>query len=174
MDAIRRALDVTLQWVVILLMIALTVVVIVAVFFRKFGASLSWYDEVASVLMAWVTYYGAAFAALRRGHLGFDGVLLRLPLGLRKAAVILAEAIVLGFMALLAWAGLEVLKVIGDESLVSLRWVPVAFTQSVIPIGATLFIIAELLSLPGYWRQVMEGSPAGHGPGAPGAEGDGR
>ena len=31
--------------------------------YRKAGASLTWYDEIASILLAWVTYYGAALAA---------------------------------------------------------------------------------------------------------------
>jgi TRAP-type C4-dicarboxylate transport system permease small subunit len=156
--------------VVIALMILLTVLVIVAVILRKAGASLSWYDEVASVLMAWITYYGAAFAALRRGHLGFDGMLLRMPLLQRKAAVALAEVLVVGFMLLLAWAGWRVLTVIGDETLVSLPWVPVLLTQSVIPIGAALFVICELLSLPDYWRDVMAGRSAEHAAHEPGEE----
>ena len=42
---------------------ALAVVVVLGVGFRKFGAALVWYDEVASVLLAWLTYYGAALAA---------------------------------------------------------------------------------------------------------------
>jgi len=38
--------------------------------------------------------------------------------------------------------------VLGGTSLVSLPWVPAAVAQSVIPIGAVLFIVAQLLSLP--------------------------
>jgi TRAP-type C4-dicarboxylate transport system permease small subunit len=162
LPTLRRSIDWLLQWVLILLMIGLTVVVMVAVFSRKFGASLVWYDEVASVLMAWVTYYGAALAALRRRHIGFDGVLLRLPLGLRSAAVIVAEVSVIGFFVLLTWAGIRVLEVIGDETLVSLPWVPVTLTQSVIPIGGALFILCELLSLPEYWQSIRAGRSLEH------------
>ena len=39
---------------------------------------------------------------------------------------------------------------------------PVQLTQSIIPIGAVLFIVAELLSLPAYWRQVAAGHSAEH------------
>jgi hypothetical protein len=35
--------------------------------------------------------------------------------------------------------------------------VPIQITQSVIPIGAALFIVCELLSLPEYWRRLKEG-----------------
>lgn len=164
MRLFARLLDEFLIWFVIFLMVVLTTVVIVAVVFRYTGSSLSWYDEVASILLAWVTYYGAALAALRRGHIGFDDVLLALPLPLRKAAVILAEALVLFFFGLMAWAGVTVLQILEGSTLVSLTWVPVSVTQSVIPIGAVLFIIAELLSLPDYWRDVMAGHSTEHAP----------
>ncbi len=165
----RRTLDVTLQWVVVGLMITLTAMVIVAVFYRKFGASLSWYDEVASVMLAWITYYGAALAALRRQHLGFDGVLLRLPVDIRMIAVAVAEVLVIGFFVLLAWAGWKVLEVVGDESLISLPWISVTLTQSVIPVGAVLFVVCELLSLPESWRAARTGRSLEH-PELPAAE----
>jgi hypothetical protein len=44
--------------------------------------------------------------------------------------------------------------------LISLPYVPIQFTQSVIPIGAVLFIICEALSLPEYWQRLREGVPA--------------
>lgn len=162
MSRFRRTLDVTLQWVLVGLMIMLTVMVITAVFYRKFGASLSWYDEVASVMLAWITYYGAALAALRRQHLGFDGFLLRLPVPTRMALVAVAEVLVIGFFILLAWAGWRVLQVVGDENLISLPWISVSLTQSVIPIGAVLFVICELLSLPESWRAARVGRSLEH------------
>ena len=169
-----RILGDLLSWVVIALMVLLTVVVVVAVIYRKAGASLSWYDEVASILLAWITYYGAALAALKRSHIGFDDVLRALPVRARKAAVVAAEILVLFFFGLMAWAGWRVLTVLEGMSLVSLTWVPVQLTQSVIPIGALLFIVAELLSLPGYWRDVMAGRSTEHAPLAHGAAPDGR
>jgi len=143
-----------LEWTLIVLMVVLTLVVVVAVIFRKFDASLSWYDEVASILLSWVTYYGAALAALKRKHIGFDTVLLAIPMPLRMWATAFSEILVIAFFVLLAWAGLEVLRVLEGDALVSLTWVPVQFTQSVIPIGASLFVVCELLSLPEYWRSV--------------------
>ncbi len=162
MSRFARGLDGLLQWILIVLMVALTAVVVVAVVYRRLGDSLSWYDEVSSILLAWVTYYGAALAALRRGHIGFDGVIYALPLPWRMWAVALGEVLVVGFFALMAWAGLEVLMVLEGTTLVSLTWVPVQFTQSVIPVGAALFIVAELASLPFYWRAVRDGVPVDH------------
>ena len=52
-------------------MVALALVVVLGVVFRRLGAALVWYDEVASILLAWLTFYGAALAALHRAHIGF-------------------------------------------------------------------------------------------------------
>lgn len=157
-----RGLGRTLEWILISLMVGLTTLVVVAVIFRKSGASLSFYDEVASVMLAWITYYGSALAALRRKHIGFDAVLLSIPMPARMWFVALGEVLVIAFFILMAWAGLRVLDVLEGESLVSLTWVPVQLTQSVIPIGAMLFIAAELLSLPAYWRQIAAGQSSDH------------
>ncbi|MEO0822038.1 MAG: TRAP transporter small permease subunit [Pseudomonadota bacterium] len=161
-DTVARVLEVVLEWLVILLMVVLTAVVIIAVLFRIAGNSFSWYDEVASVLLAWITYYGAGLAALKRKHIGFDGVLLALPMPGRIYAAWAAEAVTLAFFALMAWAGLEVLAVLEGMSLTSLTWVPVQLTQSVIPIGAALFILCSLLSFPGYLAMVRAGISAEH------------
>ncbi|MGD1879653.1 MAG: TRAP transporter small permease [Kiloniellaceae bacterium] len=160
--SVNKTLEWLLEWATIFLMIALTLVVIVAVLFRLAGSSLSWYDEIAAVALSWITYYGAALAALKRRHIGFDSVLLSLPRDLRLAGLIIAEVIVLGFFVLMAWAGLEVLSVLEGMSLVSLTWVPIQLTQSVIPIGALLFIICELVSLPHYWQMTAAGKSLEH------------
>jgi TRAP-type C4-dicarboxylate transport system permease small subunit len=151
-----------LEWITISLMVVLTVIVTLAVIARLLGQSFSWYDEVAAIMLAWITYYGSALAALHRRHIGFDTVLLALPLKLRLAALLLGEAIVLVFFVLMARAGFQVLEVLEGDTLISIRWVPIQFTQSVIPIGALLFILSQLLSLPGYWKTTAAGISLEH------------
>lgn len=151
-----------LEWITVLLMIILTTVVIVAVIARLGGGSFSWYDEVAAILLAWITYYGSALAALHRRHIGFDTLLLALPPRTRMVALVVGEALVLVFFVLMARAGFQVLEVLAGDRLVSLTWVPVQFTQSVIPVGAILFIICQLLSLPDYWAKTARGISLEH------------
>jgi TRAP-type C4-dicarboxylate transport system permease small subunit len=138
---------------VILQLAALAVLILVGVLLRKLGVPFVWYDEGASIMLAWLTYYGAALAALKRAHIGFPGLVNSLPPRWRVPMVWLGEACVVGFFALLAWFGLQVLVILGGDSMVSVPWVPTRFTQSVIPIGAALFIVAQLLSLPEVLRQ---------------------
>jgi TRAP-type C4-dicarboxylate transport system permease small subunit len=151
-----------LETFTVFLMVLLTAVVLIAVVARLAGESFSWYDEVAAIILAWITYYGSALAALKRRHIGFDTVLLALPGASRAAAVIFAELVVLVFFLLMAWTGFQVLAVLQGSYLVSLTWVPVQFTQSVIPVGALLFILCQLLSLPDYWAKTMAGISLEH------------
>ena len=156
----RNWLERILEAWVMFLITALTLVVVLAVIWRKAGASFVWYDEVGSIMLAWITYYGAALAALKRAHIGFDGILLAMPYRWRIAVAMLGEVVVFAFFIVLAWTGVQVLSVLHGMNLISLPDVPVQFTQSVIPIGAVLFIICEALSLPEYWRRLREGIPA--------------
>ncbi len=139
-------------------MAALAIVVVVGVVFRKSGASLIWYDEIASILLAWLTYYGAALAALNRAHIGMPTLVERLNGVPRTIVVLFGEVCTIAFFGVLAWAGIRVLSVLGGTTLVSLPSVPMSLAQSVIPIGAILFIAAQLLSIP----EVLAGGAAEH------------
>ncbi|MCB1478039.1 MAG: TRAP transporter small permease subunit [Tepidamorphaceae bacterium] len=161
-ETLRKTIEWLLEWFLIFLMVALTFVVVISVIWRLAGESFSWYDEIASIQLSWITYYGAALAALKRRHIGFDTLLLTLSPGLRAAGLIVAEITVIGFFAIMAWTGMQVLQVLEGTYLISLTWIPVQLTQSVIPIGAVLFIICELLSLPEYWRMTMAGKSLEH------------
>ena len=72
----------------------------------------------------------------------------------RKKGGISEREFIIGFFVLLAWVGISVLLILEGDALTSLTWVPTRLTQSVIPIGAVLFIIAESMSLPELWRMV--------------------
>jgi TRAP-type C4-dicarboxylate transport system permease small subunit len=162
LSRINQMLSKVLEWITISLMILLTLVVTMAVIARLMGQSFSWYDEVAAIMLAWITYYGSALAALHRRHIGFDTVLLAMPQKLRIAALLVGEAIVLTFFFLMARAGLQVLEVLAGDTLISLTWVPVQLTQSVIPIGAILFMLCQLLSLPGFLKLTAVGISIEH------------
>jgi len=151
-----------LEYIVIALMIVMTVEVLLGVTYRKLGMSLSWYDEVAEVTLAWLTYYGSALAALKGAHIGFPGLIDALKPKWRVPLVIIGEFFVFAFFIALTWTGVQVLDVLATDTLVSLPEVPVSITQSVIPIGGALFIIAEALRLPHLLRAAHE--PRQHAP----------
>lgn len=151
--SVRSGFERLLENIVIFLVAALTLLVIAGFIFRYVGYSLAWYDETASVGLVWLTYYGSALAALKGAHIGVPGFVNAMPPRIRVWVTLFAEACVFLFFIVLAWTGVQVLVVLGGDGMVSLPWVPLRLTNSAIPIGAALFIIAEAMRFPEIMRE---------------------
>jgi TRAP-type transport system small permease protein len=147
MERFRRHYGLLLEWVVMALMIVLAVEVVLGVVFRAAGAALVWYDEIASVLLAWLTFYGSALASVKRAHIGCPEVVEQMPPAWRRLFNIVAQLLVIGFFGLLAWVGVSIMPLLAGDTLVSLPWVPMNLVQSVIPISSVLIVVAELTYL---------------------------
>ena len=148
----RTGFERLLEAIVVFLVAALTLLVIAGFIFRYVGYSLAWYDETASVGLVWLTYYGSALAALKGAHIGVPAFVNAMPPHVRVWVTLFAEACVFLFFAVLAWTGVQVVIVLAGDGMVSLPWVPLQLTESVIPIGAVLFIAAEALRFPKVMR----------------------
>jgi TRAP-type C4-dicarboxylate transport system permease small subunit len=136
-----------LEWVVMILMVVLALEVMLGVVFRAAGTSLVWYDEIASVLLAWLTFYGSALASVKRAHIGCPEVVEKFPPQWKRGLNLFAQVVVIGFFALLGWVGLAIMPILAGDTLVSLPWLPMNVVQSVIPISSALIIVAELTHL---------------------------
>jgi TRAP-type C4-dicarboxylate transport system permease small subunit len=159
MQTFRKRYGLLLEWVVMALMIVLAVEVTLGVVYRAIGSSLVWYDEVASILLAWLTFYGSALASVKRAHNGCPEVIAQFSPGVRRALSVLTQLLVIGFFALLAWVGFRIMPILAGDTLVSLPEVSLNFVQSVIPISSLLILVGEIMHLVELLRGV---EPAGH------------
>ena len=132
-----------LEVLVIVLMVALAAEVTLGVVFRTLGRALTWYDEVASVMLAWLTFYGSALASCKRAHIGCPELVDKLPWRARRAVNIVAQLLVIAFFVLLGAVGVWITPVLATDALVSLPSVPMSVVQSVIPVSSALIVIAE-------------------------------
>jgi TRAP-type C4-dicarboxylate transport system permease small subunit len=155
LEKVRAGYETALEWLVIALMAVLFFEVTLGVVFRTFGESLVWYDEVASILLAWLTFYGSALASVKRAHNGCPEVMALMPAGPKLAFRVVAEVLTIAFFLLMGWTGYQVLGVLEGDTLVSLPDIPVSWVQSVVPISSVLIVAAELLTLPGVLKRTM-------------------
>ena len=132
------------EWWAVLLLSALVVLVCLGVFFRYvLNSSLTWYDEFASYMLVWLTFYGTVVADYRRRHISFELVVDKLAAPLRRVVDFIAEAAVLGFQFVLFYYGWVLTERMSDETAISLPWVKVGWINSVLPItGAVLLLIS--------------------------------
>jgi TRAP-type C4-dicarboxylate transport system permease small subunit len=158
MGSFRTYYDRTLEAIAAILMVAVTLIVVLGFVFRWAGESLVWYDEIAAISLAWLTYYGGALAALRGAHLGFSGFVNSLPTGWRVAMTVAGSAITIFFFVLLGITGYEVIQVISGLTLVSLPDIQQQWVASVIPITSVLFVVSEALRLPGVIEDARRGA----------------
>jgi TRAP-type C4-dicarboxylate transport system permease small subunit len=134
-----------LEWWAVILLVLMVALVALGVFFRYvLGASLAWYDEFASYLLVWLTFYGAVVASYRDRHIGFDVVVNRLMPSTRRMMKIVAELFVLGFQIVLFYYGWNLMQKMGDETAISLPWVKMGWVYSVLPIAGGLMLIISL------------------------------
>ena len=153
----RRRYERLLEWITITLMVTLAAVVTAGVAFRYAGRPLVWYDEVATILLAWVTFYGSALAVLKHAHMGVPELVRMMPRSPRIAVTLFAQACTLAFFVVLAWAGFSVLEILATDNLVSLPRLNAAHTNSVIPVSAVLFIIGQVLVFPEVFDEAVRG-----------------
>ena len=157
----KKKYDKVLEFILFMMMIALATVVILGVSFRWAGHALTWYDEVASMQLAWLTYYGSAYAALKGGHISVPSILKSFPLNIRKPLFFLSKIFVYSFFALLTFYGFKVMALVQGETLTTIDWFPQPLAQSVIPIASILFIVSETLNFKDSYQQMMEGKIVG-------------
>ena len=164
LQSFRRGYERFLERICIALMAALALEVTAGVAFRYSGHSLVWYDEVATILLAWVTFYGSALAVLKHAHMGVPEVVRMLPAGPRVAAAVVAQLCTMAFFVLLAWVGYMILEILASDRLVSLPEVSVAYASSVIPVSAILFVLGQALVFPEILREARGADAEGGKP----------
>lgn len=159
---LHSALVRVIEVICILILVTLASIVIYSATMRWLGASPSWYDEIAQVLLAWLTYFAAVYAALMREHMRFSGIVLAMPKVPRVVVFLAGEFLVIAFFAIVGWYGWKLLEFLTFDSLLSLRWVSMAVVQSVIPVTSGLIVVATLLNLPRSLADVVGGVDKEH------------
>ena len=136
------------EWWAVILLAALTALVCVAVFFRYvLNSSLVWYDEFASYMLVWLTFYGCVVADFRRRQIGFDLLVNKLAPAMRRAVDAVGELAVFGFQFVLCYYGWVLTEQMSDETAISLVWVKVGWINSVLPITGGIMLLISLVRL---------------------------
>ncbi len=123
LNTVRTALDRILAGFVVFLVLALSAVVVLGFTSRLVNVPLSWTGEVAGVGLAWLTFYGSALAASRGAHIASPSILAVMPRKLRLLTAVLSEALIILFLILLVWTGMQVLEVLKGSRLVSVPFI---------------------------------------------------
>lgn len=147
-----RRVDRSLDLLLFLVLAAMAAVVFVNVFCRfVLQFSLSWADEVAQVLMVWLTFLGAGVAMRDRMHYAFDYLVRRLPAGWQPGVVAGGHLLsILMTVLLIRWSG-EVVWRITEWVMPATGW-PRSWVYAACPVGCTFLLLYQVRNLLADWR----------------------
>lgn len=139
-----------IEYVVILLMVAMFLLVVVAVIFRKAGHSISWYDEFAGYILVWVTFWGAVVALERKRHIGFETLVELMPINIQKMVMTLVYLLLIFLNLILIKYGWKLTSELSGETAITLP-IPIGYINLVIPVTASLMLILCLIHVWELW-----------------------
>lgn len=137
------------KWMLILLGVIMTILILLQIFFRfVIYIPFPWSEECARYLMIWMGMLGSV-AALQRGrHIGVTFLMEKLPALPRQGAALLVQLLMIGFLSVLLWQGIE-FAMFNQEQLSPAMELSMLVPYGSVPVGAAmmiLVIIGEILN----------------------------
>jgi TRAP-type C4-dicarboxylate transport system permease small subunit len=116
--------------------------VFISILFRYvFNSPLTWSDELASLLFAWLTFAGAYAASRSRSHIAIDTLVIYLPPTIRRWLARFVDACVLLLLALFVWLGAGLTLTTWSLNFPAME-ISRGYLYIALPVGAVLMILA--------------------------------
>ncbi|WP_397475994.1 TRAP transporter small permease [Pusillimonas sp.] len=138
----------------VVLLLVMTVATLAGVFARYFmNDALTWSEEVARYSMVWLSFIGGGLVFRHGGHIAIDVLVRKLPAGMLRHVVFgLTQLIILCFLAVVFWKGLETLGQGAYMTTPALQ-MSMAIPYASIPVGAALMIYHLMAAaIQSYWQ----------------------
>lgn len=144
----KPLMDRGIDFALALLLVAMTLVVFLQVFFRYVvNAPLSWPEETARIMIVWLSFVGGYMAMREDKHLGFGLLVEKLPAHLQEMVRVLARAFVAVFLLVVVWHGYGFAR---DNVEIPMPYTDIStglWVYSVFPIGGGLMLLQSLLDV---------------------------
>lgn len=146
----REKLDKVLEWILIILMSAMTLDVLWGVFTRYIvGSQAPWSEELARYLLIWIGILGAAWASGKHLHLAIDLFPESLtPMKKRRLLVLINLLVIFFVIAAMIIGGLRLVYVVtylGQES-AALK-LPLGAVYTVMPLSGIIIVYHKVLDI---------------------------
>lgn len=111
MRALRLAISNIVKWLLVVMLLVMTLVLFAQIVFRYFfEMPLVWSEEMALVLMLWITFLGAALLLESKEHISIDFLVEMMSPTSQRALVILAAVLLLVFNVALTYGAFLVVQ----------------------------------------------------------------
>jgi TRAP-type C4-dicarboxylate transport system permease small subunit len=142
----RSVLDRIVGGLLALIMGGMTVLVFSSVVLRYvLNSPVTWSEELASLLFAWLTFVGAYVGFRTHSHIRIDTLTMLLPAGVRSGIRRAVDAGVLLLLGVFVWQGFSLVTTTWSLEFPAME-ISRGYLYLSLPIGACLMLVAILLS----------------------------
>ncbi len=155
---LSRHLNLWMQRLISMMGIAMTVIVASQVFSRYvLNHSLFWSEELARIILVWLTFFAATVAYYHQVHPGVDTIFQRLPGPVKKTAALISwlAGLVL-FVVMIIW-GIKFAWFVRLQITPALN-LPKWIVMAVVPVAGVIFMVHALAGM----GSVLSGSRNSH------------
>ncbi len=136
-DAVNRVCE----WLTVLLLLSLSILMVVAVFYRYvLNNSIYWSGEVSRILLVFVSFLGSAVAYKRSAHIGIDVFYERLSDRGKRVLRFVISLFFLGFWALVLIESFKLMPMFMIQRTATLE-IPYFYVFAIVPFSAALWIL---------------------------------
>ena len=152
----RSLLDRVVGGVLALILGVMTILVFASVVLRYvMNSPVTWSEELASLLFAWITFVGAFVGFRSRSHIAIDTLVVFLPRTARRAIGRMADVVVLCVLGLFVWQGVRLCVTTWGLEFPAME-ISRGYLYLSLPLGASLMIVAVVEQ----WRDARRPSGA--------------
>jgi len=144
----QTVMDRLVGWALAACLAGMTCIVFVSVIFRYLlNSPLTWTEELASLLFAWLTFVGAYVGFRSRTHISIDTLVIFLPAPARQRLTRCVDVGVLLLLALFLWQGIKLTATTWSLEFPALE-ISRGYLYASFPVGCVLMAIGIVQS----WR----------------------
>ena len=144
MQVVFKLMDRTVNWLLALLMTAMTVVMTAQVWYRfVLNDPLTWSEELGRYLFVWISFLGAAAGVRYQMHLGIDLLRKVLPPNAYRLMVLLTNLAIQMFLAAIIYWGFRILGVVRFQTSASMN-ISMLYPYLAVPVGSIFMLINSL------------------------------
>ena len=148
----RFLLDRIVGGALAIIMGGMTVLVFASVVLRYvLNSPVTWSEELASLLFAWLTFVGAYVGFRSRSHIAIDTLVVVLPKSLRQGIARVVDVLVLGVLGLFVWQGVRLCITTWGLEFPAME-ISRGYLYLSLPLGGALMIVAVVE----HWRDARQ------------------
>lgn len=131
----------SVEWVIVLFFSAFCLVMLSQIVGRSvFNASLFWSEEFARYSFIWVIMLASGLAVKRRAHVGFDLLVVKLPMRIQRVVHLVSDGVIGVFLLLFIFYGMRLVLAVGSTTSPSLK-IPMEYVYLILPISALVMLV---------------------------------